>query len=645
MGHDYDTAYSELLSLRPNGKLTVGGVVNIGDGSPTDPAFGFSSNAGLGVYRSGPNTLGFATGSSERLTINSSGVLEVHTTNYETLVTADDHIPNKKYVDDAIASSGGITTYPDVATAETATGSDNDICYVVSLETFFRYEASSTYTRDGQNILNTGDGGTTRWHAVAGGLPYKTSFGSTIVAIGESAANTQSGTATGCVAIGYNALRDADNSAYYNVAIGYQSMQAASGLDYCIGIGYRTLNATSGSYHIAIGYLAGYSVTTGAANIAIGAMAGYNITSGTGNVAIGYEAGRTIYGGGSGTYVGYQAGRSANGQYGNTIIGYQAGYSGALIHHSVFLGYKAGYYETNPNMLYISNSDTSNPLIKGDFSVGSLEFNSDGQAQSTSFRRVDTLSAAADVVSIDFVGKDNAGNDQTYANITVSATDPTDGTEKGKLTVTVPDGAGATTEAAEITEQGLGLPAGGYATPALYYKDDPDVGLYFSSNQGSLAAGGTHCFQWASSYFKSAYAGGLLLRRNPGTAAEPTYSFPAATGSSTSVNGGMYYDITTGELRFSHTSTDIVTITASAVNFTQPLQMSGTQVVTTRQTGWTAEPGTSVDRTSTGAHAAQTISDPPTQAQVQNIDDDLVKFSERLAALIYDLQQHGLIGA
>jgi len=53
----------------------------------------------------------------------------------------------------------------------------------------------------------------------------------------------------------------------------------------------------------------------------------------------------------------------------NTMIGYQAGRnpSGATVNRSVFLGYQAGLNETNSDRLYISNTNTTTPLIFGAF--------------------------------------------------------------------------------------------------------------------------------------------------------------------------------------------------------------------------------------------------------------------------------------
>jgi len=60
---------------------------------------------------------------------------------------------------------------------------------------------------------------------------------------------------------------------------------------------------------------------------------------------------------------------------GNTAVGYYTG--GTCTGDSnVFIGYYAGYNETGSHMLYIANSNTSSPLIYGDFSAGKATINS-----------------------------------------------------------------------------------------------------------------------------------------------------------------------------------------------------------------------------------------------------------------------------
>ena len=69
------------------------------------PGYPFDGSDATGMYRPAGNTLGFSTGGSERLRVESDGTLVVSTANYENLVLNDDDIPNKKYVDDAIPAS------------------------------------------------------------------------------------------------------------------------------------------------------------------------------------------------------------------------------------------------------------------------------------------------------------------------------------------------------------------------------------------------------------------------------------------------------------------------------------------------------------------------------------------------------------
>jgi hypothetical protein len=59
------------------------------------------------------------------------------------------------------------------------------------------------------------------------------------------------------------------------------------------------------------------------------------------------------------------------------MIGRFAGYHNIIGNNNVFLGSGAGYNETGSNKLYISNSNTSTPLIYGEFDNQYLEINGD----------------------------------------------------------------------------------------------------------------------------------------------------------------------------------------------------------------------------------------------------------------------------
>lgn len=56
----------------------------------------------------------------------------------------------------------------------------------------------------------------------------------------------------------------------------------------------------------------------------------------------------------------------------NTALGSEAGYTSVSGRGNVFLGYRAGYSELGNDKLYISNSETTTPLIKGDFAAQTL---------------------------------------------------------------------------------------------------------------------------------------------------------------------------------------------------------------------------------------------------------------------------------
>ncbi len=83
-------------------------------------------------------------------------------------------------------------------------------------------------------------------------------------------------------------------------------------------------NATSADYSVGIGNLSLYSLTSGRYNVAVGYGAGHNLTTGVGNV---------------------------------------------------FIGHGSGYHETGSNKLYIENSDSSSPLIGGDFATDEVTIN------------------------------------------------------------------------------------------------------------------------------------------------------------------------------------------------------------------------------------------------------------------------------
>ncbi len=202
-----------------------------------------------------------------------------------------------------------------------------------------------------------------------------------------------------------------------NVVIGYQAGYGVSGNSYTqatlVGM-YAGYGLTTAPKATLIGSYAGYLLSTGSSNTAIGAFAlpvntdGYGntavgesaLTSATdceGNAALGMKVGRNLLTGSFNVYlgarcayeqengdnnvvIGYEAGFSVNGNSysDNVLIGSQAGYSLTTGSGNIFLGYKAGYNETTgSNKLYIENSDSSSPLIYGEFDNDLVRINGD----------------------------------------------------------------------------------------------------------------------------------------------------------------------------------------------------------------------------------------------------------------------------
>lgn len=103
-------------------------------------------------------------------------------------------------------------------------------------------------------------------------------------------------------------------------------------------------------------------------------------------------------------------------------------------------------------------------------------------------------------------------------------------------------------------------------------------------------------------------------------------------------NGNVLVNNSTGSERLSVTGNIQLTETSDSY------KVGSDNVVGSRKTGWAAPTGTAT-RTTFATYAGQDVTDPPTETEVQNIDDHVKILSERLKALIDDLTSHGLIGA
>ncbi len=219
------------------------------------------------------------------------------------------------------------------------------------------------------------------------------------------------------------------SSGVYNSFLGYQTGHSTTTGNENVFIGYQCGKyGGSGSRNVFLGTKAGYSNGSGSDNVFIGFHTGYNNISGYNtfigtsagesntygawNTFLGYQSGVTNSTGDANSFFGWGAGYLTNGGY-NTCIGMYSGgendsgnsnayfgahcaaynttgsnntcigtFSGGAAtttsgSNNVFLGYKAGYDETSSDKLYIENSDSSSPLIWGDFENDLLTFNAD----------------------------------------------------------------------------------------------------------------------------------------------------------------------------------------------------------------------------------------------------------------------------
>jgi len=170
-----------------------------------------------------------------------------------------------------------------------------------------------------------------------------------------------------------------------NTFVGYRSgFSNTSGNDNVFigdSSGYEN---TTGHYNVIMGNWAGWKNTIGARNVFLGTSAGLLNTEGWGNVFVGCQAGDASTTGEYNVFLGHTAGSenttgmrntfvglsaggyNTTGSY-NTYIGRTAGFYNETGDSCVFIGNEAGFNEMGSNKLYIANSDTTTPLIYGEF--------------------------------------------------------------------------------------------------------------------------------------------------------------------------------------------------------------------------------------------------------------------------------------
>lgn len=137
---------------------------------------------------------------------------------------------------------------------------------------------------------------------------------------------------------------------------------------------YSGRKNTIGNNNSFYGNYSGYDNTTGTYNVFTGSYTGHTNTTGANNVFTGAYSGKYNLSGNDNAFFGNRAGYSNISGTQNTYIGNISGYA-STGSRNVFIGYKSGRNEIGDDKLYIDNSDTSTPLLYGDFATNQLGIN------------------------------------------------------------------------------------------------------------------------------------------------------------------------------------------------------------------------------------------------------------------------------
>lgn len=132
---------------------------------------------------------------------------------------------------------------------------------------------------------------------------------------------------------------------------------SVDGQNVFIGQGAGNSRESGGNINTALGLNALYSSTTGVGNVSLGQNADYLNVLGSRNTSVGTTARSYSVAGDSNVCVGYQSGQNNSGS------------------RNVFIGSGSGRHETGSHKLYIANSQTSSPLIYGEFDNQLIDIN------------------------------------------------------------------------------------------------------------------------------------------------------------------------------------------------------------------------------------------------------------------------------
>ncbi len=218
--------------------------------------------------------------------------------------------------------------------------------------TLIGFEAGYDITTGSENVC------------IGGGAGTNLTTGTRNFFLGNLAgANAQS--SSGNIAIGREAMGLRVLTGIGNIAIGDAAGRSVTTATNNIFIGSSTAGTgiLTGNYNVGVGDMALWALTSGGLNTAIGRQSIFYNQTGSNNVGIGYRAGLGVY---------------ENSHSNNTFIGTLAGNVISTGSDNVCIGYRAGAtLATESDKLIIANTDTTTPLIYGEFDNDLLKFYAD----------------------------------------------------------------------------------------------------------------------------------------------------------------------------------------------------------------------------------------------------------------------------
>ena len=295
--------------------------LGISDGGAANPTLRFKDDTDTGMYRPSANKMGFVTGGTERLNIQSDGAVD--------FINSKIKIGGSYGSDGQVLTSTGSGVAWEAATPATtftltadsgsnqtiSNGNTLDIAGGTGLTSVVGATDTVTINHDSHTGEVTGSTALTITDNVVDEANLKVSNnpvdGYLLTArSGNTGGMTwEAAASAGATAIG--GLSDAITTATSNVGLGSGALDS--------------LTASSGNYNVALGINAGTAVTTGDNNVAIGFDALKTATTQSEATAVGYKAAEDLAGGVFGsTFIGVRAGSNVTTGWGNTGLGHDA---------------------------------------------------------------------------------------------------------------------------------------------------------------------------------------------------------------------------------------------------------------------------------------------------------------------------------